>query len=175
MRCSSPQVTTCSTASNTLSQEVRKQSAVSFHERRRAQRARKSIYTLVKVRLPSPQGTSSTATTPQRRQSTRRITYRRKTKNPHRWMNSKRRSASWSYPGAGKMAPRADCGRTFARSQGHFDASLVATETGVLIDKTSETMAAVQDRGQFHGGETSTINRRQTQAHDLVNLRRPWG
>src|SRR5215472_15867002 len=102
MQCSSPQVTTCSTASNTLSQEVRKHSAVSFHERRRAQRARKSIYAFVKVRLPSPQGTSSTATTPQRRQSTRRIAYSRKTKNPHRGVNSKRRSASWSYPGAGK-------------------------------------------------------------------------
>ena len=28
-------------------------------------------------------------------------------------------------------------------------------------------MAAVQECGQFHGGETSTINRRQTQAHDF--------
>jgi hypothetical protein len=64
------------------------------------------------------------------------------------------------------MAARADCGRTFARSQDYFDALLAGTETGVLIDKTSETMAAVQDRGQFHGGETSTINRAQTQAHD---------
>jgi hypothetical protein len=37
----------------------------------------------------------------------------------------------------------------------------------VLIDKTPEMVAAVQDRGQFHGGETSTINRRQTQSHDF--------
>jgi len=64
------------------------------------------------------------------------------------------------------MAARADWGRTFARSQDHFDALLVGTEAGVLLDKTSETMAAVQDRGQFHGGETSTIDRPQTQAHD---------
>jgi hypothetical protein len=67
--------------------------------------------------------------------------------------------------GRRQMAARADRGRT--RSQDYFDAPLVGTETGVLIDKTSETMAAVQDRGQFHGGETSTINRRQTQAHDF--------
>ena len=66
-----------------------------------------------------------------------------------------------------QMAPRADCGRTFTRSQDHFDVLLVGTQTGVLIDRTSETMAAVQDRGQFHGGETSTINRRQTHANDF--------
>jgi hypothetical protein len=64
------------------------------------------------------------------------------------------------------MAAREGCCRTFARSHNYFDALLVGTETGVLIDKTSETMAAVQDRGQFRGGETSTINRPQTQAHD---------
>src|SRR5215472_7878072 len=68
------------------------------------------------------------------------------------------------------MAPRADCGRTFARSQNHFDAPLVATETGVLIDKTSETMATVQDRGQFHGGETSTINLPELRGSRLANL-----
>jgi hypothetical protein len=36
-------VTTCSTASKTLSQEVRKASAVSFHDGRLTQRARKSM------------------------------------------------------------------------------------------------------------------------------------
>jgi hypothetical protein len=65
------------------------------------------------------------------------------------------------------MAARADCGRTFARSQDHFDALLVGTETGALIDKTFEMMAAVQDRGQFHGDETSTINRPRMQADDF--------
>src|SRR5262249_58513529 len=54
-----------------------------------------------------------------------------------------------------QMAARADCGRTFARSQDDFDALLVGTETGALIDKTSEMMAAVQDRGQFHGAKPS--------------------
>jgi len=29
-------------------------------------------------------------------------------------------------------------------------------------------MAAVQDRGQFHGGETSTINSPKAQAHDFA-------
>ena len=43
LRCSRPQVTTCSTASKTLSQDVRKASALSFHDSRRAQRARKSM------------------------------------------------------------------------------------------------------------------------------------
>jgi hypothetical protein len=67
----------------------------------------------------------------------------------------------------GLMAAGADGGRTSARSQDHFDALLIGTETGVLIDKTSETMAAVQDRGQFHGGETSTRYRLEAQPHDL--------
>jgi hypothetical protein len=45
-----------------------------------------------------------------------------------------------------EVATRAQRGRTFARSQDHFDTFLVVTEPGVLIDKTSETMAALQDR-----------------------------
>jgi hypothetical protein len=69
------------------------------------------------------------------------------------------------------MTARADCGRTFARSQDHLDALLVGTETGELIDKTSEMVAAVQDRSQFHGGEISTINRPQAQVHDFG---KPW-
>jgi RNA 3'-terminal phosphate cyclase (ATP) len=89
-------VGTAGSASKTFSHEVRNASAVSFHDNLRAQRARNNMYALVRVRLPSPQGTSSTATTPRRRQSTRRIVYRRKTRNTHRGMNSNRRSASWS-------------------------------------------------------------------------------
>jgi hypothetical protein len=45
--------------------------------------------------------------------------------------------------GRRQMAARADCGRTLARSHGDFDALLVGTEVGVLVDKTPETMAAV--------------------------------
>ena len=45
--------------------------------------------------------------------------------------------------GRGQMAARADSGGTLPRSHGHFDALLVGTEVGVLVDKTSETMAAV--------------------------------
>jgi len=45
--------------------------------------------------------------------------------------------------GRRQMAARADCGRTLARSHGDFDALLVGTEVGVLVDKTRETMAAV--------------------------------
>ena len=41
------------------------------------------------------------------------------------------------------MAARAGCGEPLARSHGHFDTLLVGTEVGVLVDKTSEAMAAV--------------------------------
>jgi hypothetical protein len=45
--------------------------------------------------------------------------------------------------GRRQMTARTDCGRTLARSHGHFDTLLVGTEVGVLVDKTSEAMAAV--------------------------------
>ena len=98
------------------------------------------------------------------------MVYRRKTRNPQ-GDELKAAFGELVVPGRRQMAARADCGRTLARSQDHFDALLVGTETGVLIDKTSKTMAAVQDRGQFHGaksssGETSAINRIRTGARD---------
>jgi len=40
------------------------------------------------------------------------------------------------------MAARADCGRALARSHGHFDTLLAGTEVGVVVHKTSETVAA---------------------------------
>jgi hypothetical protein len=55
--------------------------------------------------------------------------------------------------GRRQMATRADCSRSLAGSHGHFDTLLVDTEVSVLVDKTSETMAAVQNRDQFHGAE----------------------
>ena len=42
------------------------------------------------------------------------------------------------------MAARADGGRTLAWSHGYFYAFLVGTEVGVLVGKTSETMAALE-------------------------------
>jgi hypothetical protein len=41
------------------------------------------------------------------------------------------------------MAARANRDRTFARTHGDFDALLVGTEVGMLVDKTPEMMAAV--------------------------------
>jgi hypothetical protein len=57
--------------------------------------------------------------------------------------------------GRRQVASRADSGRTFARSYGHFDALPVGTEIGVLVDKAPETMAAVKNSGQFQGAEAS--------------------
>jgi hypothetical protein len=44
--------------------------------------------------------------------------------------------------GRRQMGARADCGRPLARSRGHFDALLVGTQVGVLVDKTPETMVS---------------------------------
>ena len=41
--------------------------------------------------------------------------------------------------GRRQMASRADCDRALSRSYGYFDALVVGTEVGVLVDKTPET------------------------------------
>jgi len=43
---------------------------------------------------------------------------------------------------------------SLSRSYGYFDAPVVGTEMGVLVDKAPETMAGVKDRDQFYGAES---------------------
>ena len=67
------------------------------------------------------------------------------------------------------MAARADCDRTLVRSYGHFDALLVGTEVGLLVDKTARkrwqrfkiVISSMARTGAV--GETSTINPSRTQ------------
>ena len=82
----------------------------------------------------------------------RRMVYTRKT-SPPQGNELKAPFGELVVTGCRQMAARADCSRTLAGSHGHFDTLLVGTEVGVLVDKTSETMAAVQNRDQFHGAE----------------------
>src|SRR5881392_3680304 len=89
---------------------------------------------------------------PKRRQLTRRVVYRRKTRNPPQGNELKAPLGELVVTGRRQMAARADCGRTPARSYGRFDAPFVGAEVGVLVHKTPETMAAVKNRDQFHGG-----------------------
>ena len=65
------------------------------------------------------------------------------------------------------MAARADRGRTLPRSHGHFDTLLVGTEVGVLVDKTSETMAAVQNRDRS-SPVSRGIDRRWATRQELI-------
>src|SRR5258706_13616267 len=53
------------------------------------------------------------------------------------------------------MAARADRGRTLSRPHRHLDTLLVRTEPGVLVDKSLEAVAAVENRDQFHGARAS--------------------
>jgi hypothetical protein len=71
------------------------------------------------------------------------MVYRRKTRNPHKGNELKAPFDEVVVTGRRQMAARADCGRTLARPHGHFDALLVGTEVGVLVDKAPETMASV--------------------------------
>ena len=60
------------------------------------------------------------------------------------------------------MATRTDGRRTLARSHGYLNALLVGTEPDVVVDKTSKTMTAVENRDQFHGAEATTTISRHT-------------
>jgi len=62
---------------------------------------------------------------------------------PSRGNELKAPSGELVVTGCRQMAARADCGRTLAGLHGRFDTLLVGAEVGALIDKTSETMAAV--------------------------------
>jgi hypothetical protein len=53
------------------------------------------------------------------------------------------------------MAAGTNRRRTFARPHGDLDTLFVWTEPGVLVDKSGEAVAAVQNRGQFHSAEGS--------------------
>jgi hypothetical protein len=86
------------------------------------------------------------------------MVYKRKTRNPHRGSELKAPFGELVVTRCGQMAARADCGRTLARSHGHFDTLLVGTEVGMLVNKTSETMTAVENRDQFHGAEAVATN-----------------
>src|SRR5205085_7659977 len=138
VRCSSPKVTTCSTASKTLSQEVRNASAVSFQESRRAQRARNSMYALVSERLPSLHGTSSRTTVPQRRQFTRRMAYRKEDEKTPKRNELEAPCGELVVAGCRMMAARTDRGGALARPHRDLDTLLVWTEAGVLVDKSRE-------------------------------------
>ena len=59
--------------------------------------------------------------------------------------------------GRRQMAARADCGRALARSHSYFDALLVGSEAGLLINKSLKAVAAVQNCDQFHGAEASGL------------------
>ena len=92
------------------------------------------------MRLPSPQGTSSTAAA-----ATVDAPHgvQKEDEKPPKGNELKAPFGELVVTGRRQMATRADCGRSLAGSHGHFDTLLVGTEVGVMVDKTSETMAAV--------------------------------
>jgi hypothetical protein len=58
-------------------------------------------------------------------------------------------------PGRRQMAARTDRGGSLARPHHDLDTLLVWTEAVVLVDKSLEAVAAVENRDQFHGVEAS--------------------
>jgi hypothetical protein len=128
IRCSSPKVTTCSTASNTLSHEVRNASAVSFHESRRAQRARNNMYARVRVRLPSPHGT-----------------HRVKQKNQKSPERNKFETALGELivSGGGLMATGTNRCRTLARTHRDLNPFVIGAEARLLVNESRKTVTTI--------------------------------
>src|ERR1019366_5626908 len=93
LRCSRPQRTACSTQRKTVSQLERNRRAHSIQESTRAQLEMNHTNAWVACVLPDAHGTSST-TTPQRKQSTRRIAYTSDTAKPQNGTNVKWRGSS---------------------------------------------------------------------------------
>jgi hypothetical protein len=91
-------------------------------------------------------------------------------------MNSKRRSASWSYPGAGRWQREQTAVEPL---RGRTATSMLRTEMSVLVDKTPETIATVQDRDQFHGAGSEwprtdgvrAVSQRPGERDALINAR----
>ena len=98
------------------------------------------------------------------RQPARRMVHRRKTKNPQRAMNSKRRSGELVVTGPGQMAARTDRGRALARPHHYLHTLVVGTEPSTLIYKSPVSlqrsrivMSSMAPKRAT--AKTSTINR----------------
>src|SRR5437867_12406020 len=96
LRLASPHSTIHSTDRNTFPQDVWKISATSFQDNRLAQPARNCMYAHVNVCLPSAHGTASTFT-PHHPQSTRIMTYEKKTAITHNGTDANNRPSSVPY------------------------------------------------------------------------------
>jgi hypothetical protein len=101
------------------------------------------MYARVKVRFPSPQGTSSTTTARQRRQSTRRIEYSRKTENPQKGYELEAALRKLIASGVGLVTARANRLRALAGSHRDFDALVIRAEAGLLINESGKTVTTI--------------------------------
>jgi hypothetical protein len=115
-RCSSPNA-------KTLSQDVRKASAVSFYDSRRGASLPLSpgnFFDAAATALEAPHGVQ------------------KEDERPPHGSEIKAQLSELVANGRRQVAARADRGRTLARSHGYFDTILLGTEVGVLVDNTSE-------------------------------------
>ncbi len=142
IRCSSPQVTTCSTASKTFSQEVRNASAVSFQERWRPTGEEEHIgfgqraFAVGPGNLFDDDGAAASAI-----DATHGI-QQEDEKSPQG--NELKASFGELIVAASRMmAARTDRGRPLARPHQHLDTLAVRTEAGAMIYKSPEPMTAV--------------------------------
>src|SRR4051812_47185403 len=148
-RCSSPKVTTCSTASKTFSHEVGNDSAVSFQESFRAQRARNSMYARVSVRL---------AVTPRNLLDDNRLAM--PAIDPAHGVQQEDQKAPEGNelePALGElivstprlMTARTDRFRPFARTDRDLDAPAIGSETGPMINESRKAVTTICSENNY--------------------------
>jgi hypothetical protein len=135
VRCSRPQPTTYSTASQTLSQEVWNDSAVSFPGKLACPAGQKEhvgfgglVLALTPGDLLHDDAAVSAMDAPHPVEKVNQNSPERdELKTP---------LGKMIVTGRGLVAPRADCRRTLSRPDVHFDAFLAGAEAGVLVDES---------------------------------------
>jgi hypothetical protein len=98
---------------------------------------------LVRVRLPSAQGTSSTTTAWQRRQSTAPHGVQQKNQKSPEGDELETPFGELIVSGGGLMTARTDRAGALARPHGDYNALVIGTEACVLVDKSRKTVAPI--------------------------------
>src|SRR6202451_425276 len=148
LRCSSPKVTTCSTASKTFSHEVRKAQAVSFHESRRAPAGEEqhvgpgqSALSVAPRNLLDHHPLTAAAI------DTSHGVQQKNQKAPER---NELESALGEFviSGAGLVALRTNRLRALPGTHRDLDTLVIGTETCLLINESRKTVTTIQNRDE---------------------------
>src|ERR1035438_5413789 len=143
LRCFSPKVTTCSTASKTFSHDVRKASAVSSHEKpacpagqkQHVRSGQRALSVAPRNFLDDDRLTAAAIHAPHGiKQKNQKAPKRDELESPF---------GKVVITGGRLMAARTDRSRTFARTHGNLNTLMIGTEAGLLVNESRKAVTAV--------------------------------